>query len=164
MKAILIGGTLASLVFVALAIALAPSSSAQPQKTYVAIDDIGKSVEVVGRLGVPLRKMTHFKAKWIPSPDRSKPEAIPLRLKIMEVDKAAVRRDVLFLPADVSFVDTAGKELVSHKVNGVIDLFGYEDWVTFGPPVEFDQAIGKLVGGSPLAHGRSQLRAIVQSR
>jgi hypothetical protein len=161
-KELLISGPLAFLACVACVIA--QSSIEQPEKTYVAIDDIGVRVEVTGRLGVPLRKMTYFKAKWIPSPDHSKPEAIPLRLKIVEIDKVSVERDVLFLPSDVVFVDNAGKDLVAHELKEVIDLFGYEDWVTFGPPLEFERALARPLGGSPLPHGRTQLRAIVQSR
>ncbi len=162
MQSLSVLGPLAFLVCIACAIA--QISSAQPEKTHVAIDDIGVRVEVIGRLGVPLRKMTYFKATWIQSSDRSKPESIPLRLTIIEIDRVSVERDILFRPADVVFVDIAGKEVVAHELTGVIDLFGYEDWVTFGPPFEFDKAIGKPVGGSPRPRGRSQLRAIVQSR
>jgi hypothetical protein len=160
-KTLITSGILGILLFAAYPIV--PSWSSQLEKTFVAIHEIGSSVEVVGRLGMPLRKMTSFKAKWIPSPDRSKPESIPLRLKIVEVEKVPVERDVLFLPADVNFVDTAGTEMAKQELHGVIDLFGYEDWVSFGPPIEFDQAIGKPVGGAPEAHGRTQLKAIVQS-
>jgi hypothetical protein len=161
LKPLFSSGTVLVLVFVACAFAVPPS--AQREKTYVAIDDIGSNVVVVGRLGVPLRKMTYFKARWIPSPDRSKPESIPLRLKIIEIDEVAVEHDVLFLPADVYFVDAKGQELAERDVNREIKLHGYEDWVTYGPPQEFDQAIGKPPV-SPPPRGCSQIRAIVLSR
>lgn len=82
------------------------------------------------------------------------PESIPLRLKIIEIDKVVVKRELLFLPSDVHLVDASGIEMVAHELNREINLFGHEDWVTYGAPIEFNQAIGDLVGGSPLAHGR----------
>ena len=161
MKALLILRTLPCVMLFAPTVT--PTLLAEPEKTYVAIDDIGSSVVVLGRLGVPLRKMIRFKARWIPSPNRSKPELIPLRLKIIEIDGVPLERDVLFLPADVYVVDSTGQKRLEPELHREASLYGYEDWVTYGPPIEFDQAMGKPPA-SPPAHGRSQLRAIVQSR
>ncbi len=160
MKTLLILGTLPSVMLFASTIT--PTLAAQTEKTHVTIDEIGSSVVVLGRLGVPLRTMVRFKAKWIQSPDRSKPEAIPLRLKIIEIDGKPLERDVLFLPADVYVVDSTGQTKIKPELHREVSLYGYEDWVTHGPPIEFHEAIGKPPV-APQAHGRSQLRALVES-
>jgi hypothetical protein len=159
MKALLILGTLPCVMLFASTV---PTLSAQSEKTYVTIDDIGSSVVVLGRLGVPLRTMVRFKAKWIHSPDRSKPELIPLRLNIIEIDGKPLERDVLFLPADVDVVDSTGQEKIERELHREVSLYGYEDWVTYGPPVEFHEAIGKPPA-SPQARGRTQLKAIAET-
>jgi hypothetical protein len=129
----------------------------------VSIDEIGSGVVVLGRLGIPLRTMVRFKAKWIQSPDLSKPESIPLRLKIIEIDGKPLDRDVLFLPADVEVVDSKGQAKSERELDREVSLFGYEDWVMYGPPIEFYEAIREPYA-SPQPRGRTQLCAIDESQ
>ena len=131
---------------------LAPRAPAKEGdgKLRVSVDDLGKTAELIGRLGKPLGTWVTVKGTWaLPVPD-AKDDS--LRFTVTYVNGAKLKKPVEFDVALVQAVDRRGNDVTPKFENR--DKFDGQAWTLKAyetgrfhvAPPEYDKAIGIVPG------------------
>lgn len=131
---------------------LAPSAPAKDGdgKLQVSVDDLGKTAELIGRLGKPLGRWVTIKGKWALPVSREKPSG--LKFTVTHVSDTKLEKPVEFDVALVKVVDRRGndatpKEEDEDKFDGrTWTLKGYETGEFHITPPEYYREIGSDPG------------------
>lgn len=132
---------------------LAPSAAAKDEggKIQISVDDLGKTAELVGRLGKPLGTWVTIKGKWALPDGRVKDYS--LRFAVTYVNDVKLKQPVEFNVAQVSVANSRGESVIPERKNQIqLDgqtwtLKAYETGELHFSPPEYYEAIG-LVPGS----------------
>lgn len=130
----------------------APSAAAKDGdgKIAVSVEEIGKTADLIGRLGKPLGTMVTIKGKWA-LPNRAV-KSYSLRFTVTEVNGAQLEKPLEFDIAQIIAVDSRGKSIMPksencRKVDGQTwTLKAYETGRFHITPPEYDKAIGIVPG------------------
>lgn len=134
---------------------VAPSAAAKDDdgKLQVSVDDLGKTADLIGRLGKPLGTWVTIKGKWALPVSREKPSG--LKFTVTHVSDTKLEKPVEFDVALVNVVDRRGndatpKEEDEDKFDGrTWTLKGYETGEFHITPPEYYAAIGATVRPQP---------------
>ena len=135
-------------------------SSSSGQDVTVAIESVGKSVAVIGRLKQPLRTMIPIVGEWRAPAQASKPSTTPA-FYVTHVDGLRLERAIMFLTSNL--VDPKGVK-IAPLVGKSLELNAYEDWGNRNHPKEFIDALN-IAPSSPMPRQITCLHGIeVQQR
>jgi hypothetical protein len=131
---------------------VAPSAAAKDGggKLRVSVDDLGKTAELVGRLGKPLGTWVMIKGKWALPVSREKPSG--LKFTVTHVSDTKLEKPVEFDVALVNVVDRRGNDATPNwedrnKFDGQTwTLKGYETGEFHITPPEYYREIGSAPG------------------
>lgn len=164
---------MAAALAIGIPIILAPSAPAKDgdRKIHVSVDDLGKSAELIGRLGKPLGTWVTIKGKWA-LPKAVVKEYSP-RFMATHVDGAKLEKPVEFNIGQVEAVDSSGKSVMPkpenrRKLDGQTwTLEAYESGEFHITPPEYYEAIGVVPGSvqTPYYFGKftSEIVGVLQA-
>ena len=143
---------MATVLALGLRLAMAPTAAAKDDggKVQVSVDDLGKSAELIGRLGKPLGTWVTIQGKWT-LPKAVVKEYSP-RFMATHVDGAKLEQPVEFNIGQVEAVDSSGKSVMPksenrRKLDGQTwTLKAYETGEFHITPPEYYEAIGVVPG------------------
>lgn len=146
---------MATVLAIGFRLAVAPTAAAKDEggKIQVSVDDLGKTAELIGRLGKPLGTWVTIKGTWALPISSAKPSG--LKFTVTHVSDTKLEKPVEFDVALVKVVDRRGNDVTPKfenrkKFDGrTWMLKGYETGRFHIEPVEYDAAIGAQVSQRP---------------
>ncbi len=132
--------------------------------TTIRAEDIGRSVQVVGRLGPPLRQVMSVEGTWMEI-EFTQPQPKPdtrLRFRVETVNGKRLDKPVDLRSLDLNVIDKDGKE-VELVVGEKWVMRAYETWPDYGHPHDYAEDLSKSIA-SPPPRGPTRLIGILKQR
>lgn len=91
-------------------------AQSKARETFVSIDDIGRSVKIIGRLGIPLEELATVRGTWKPNPQYTHSKGVSeVIYEVTHVNGAALRQTVSWESDYVSTIFEGGDVKVSRE-------------------------------------------------
>ncbi|MFL5331388.1 MAG: hypothetical protein ACJ8C4_21070 [Gemmataceae bacterium] len=120
-----------------------------PTKTVIRAKDIGRGVEIIGRLGVPLRQTVSVTGAWVElkfTRPQAKPDS-PLRFRVESINGQRLNQPVDFRRIDLEIIQ---KEVIEPVAGMRCELRAYETWPKNDRhPDEFLKELNAPVSAAP---------------
>ena len=133
---------------------------------WIRADEIGGDVQVLGRLGLAMHRVTSVSGVWVErDEDSSKPPSKPGRdrwFRVMEVDGKRLGEPIDFRSLDVTVYEN-GAKLGNSTLGEDWQLRAYETWPDYDHPAGFWQELGQQVA-TPAARGPTRMIGVLKKR
>lgn len=125
-------------------------------------DEIGRSVNVLGKLGSPLRSVVSVSGVWVELTEGPAKPGSSLWFRVVEVGGKRLDKPVEFRVLDVEVLEKGGKAIEPAK-GEQWELRAYETWPDYGHPSDFITELGQPTG-APAPRGSTRLIGLLKQR
>ncbi len=140
--------------------ALAENEARQP--TWLRADEIGKNVQVLGRLGLAIRRVASVSGIWVELDEGPSKPGTDRWFRVMEVDGKRLDQPIDFRSLDVTVYEN-GAKLEKSALGEHWQLRAYETWPDYDHPADFWQELGQQVG-TPAPRGPTRIIGVLKRR